>query len=183
MPGSKGSRSCPDPRALPVTAMKRTNFLKHLHPPVIRERSLRPLTTLGLGIVCLTCLIVLAATGLTLFLYYIPHHDVAYDRILHIITTLRYGKLIRNLHYLAVNVLLVAAILHLARVFLTGSYHGRYLNWVYGLMLVAVVFASKYTGYLLPWDQTSYWAIKVGSNLAAYFPVVGPSIKRFLVGG
>ena len=78
-------------------AKKRANFLVHLHPPVIRERTLQPLATLGLGIVCLTCLIVLAATGLTLFLYYVPYHEVAYDRILHIMTTLRYGKLIRNL--------------------------------------------------------------------------------------
>jgi quinol-cytochrome oxidoreductase complex cytochrome b subunit len=57
------------------------------------------------------------------------------------------------------------------------------LNWIYGLLLLALIFLSNYTGYLLPWDQTSYWAIKVGSNLATYFPWVGPSIKNFLVGG
>ena len=99
---------------------KGQTFLKHLHPPMIRERTLQPLATLGLGIVCLTCLIVLAATGLTLFLYYVPYHEVAYDRILHIMTTLRYGKLIRNLHYLAANVLIIAGLIHLARVFLPG---------------------------------------------------------------
>ena len=162
---------------------KRRNFLAHLHPPVIRERTLRPLATLGLGIICLTCLIVLAATGLTLFLYYVPYHEVAYDRILHIMTTLRYGKLIRNLHYLAANVLIIAGLMHLARVLSTGSYQGRFLNWVYGLLLLSLILASNFTGYLLPWDQTSYWAIKVGSSLATYFPVIGPSIKRFLLGG
>jgi quinol-cytochrome oxidoreductase complex cytochrome b subunit len=164
-------------------AKRRTNFLVHLHPLFIRERTLHPLVTLGLGIVCLTCLIVLAATGLTLFLYYVPYHEVAYDRILHIMTTLRYGKLIRNLHYLAANVLVIAGLMHLARVFFTGSYQGRFLNWVYGLLLLSLILASNYTGYLLPWDQTSYWAIKVGSSLATYFPVIGPSIKRFLLGG
>ena len=164
-------------------AKKRANFLVHLHPPVIRERTLHPLATLGLGIVCLTCLIVLAATGLTLFLYYVPYHEVAYDRILHIMTTLRYGKLIRNLHYLAANVLIIAGLMHLARVFFTGSYQGRFLNWVYGLLLLCLILASNFTGYLLPWDQTSYWAIKVGSSLATYFPVIGPSIRRFLLGG
>ncbi len=163
--------------------MKRANFFKHIHPPMIRRRTLHPLTTLGLGMVCLACVIVLGATGLTLLLYYVPQQDAAYDRILHIITTLRYGRLIRNLHFLAANVLLIAGILHLSRVFFTGSYRGRWLNWVYGLLLLGLIFASNYTGYLLPWDQTSYWAIKVGSNLAAYFPGAGPPIKRFLLGG
>ena len=150
---------------------------------MIRRRTLQPSATLGLGIVCLTCLLVLISTGLTLLLYYVPYQDAAYDRILHIATTLRYGRLLRNIHFLAANVLLVAGILHLARIFFTGSYQGRWLNWTYGLLLLCLIFFSNYTGYLLPWDQTSYWAIKVGSNLAAYLPGLGPSIKRFMLGG
>ena len=150
---------------------------------MIRVRTLQPITTLGLGIICLSCLILLFVTGGTLLLYYVPYHDVAYDRVLHIMTTLRYGGLVRNLHYLAANVLLIAGFLHLTRVFFTGSYQGRYLNWVYGLGLLTLTLGSNYTGYLLPWDQTSYWAIKVGSNLASYFPIIGPSIRRFLLGG
>lgn len=162
---------------------KRANFFRHLHPPMIRERTLQPFSTLGLGIVCLTCLFVLGATGLTLLLYYVPYQDSAYDRILHIATTLRYGRLLRNLHFLAANVFLVAGFLHLARVFLMGSYQGRWLNWTYGLLLLILILFSNYTGYLLPWDQTSYWAIKVGSSLATYLPGVGPTIKSFLLGG
>ena len=150
---------------------------------MIRRRTLQPSATLGLGIVCLTCFFVLISTGLTLLLYYVPYQDAAYERILHIATTLRYGRLLRNIHFLAANVLLVAGILHLARIFFTGSYQGRWLNWTYGLLLLCLIFFSNYTGYLLPWDQTSYWAIKVGSNLAAYLPGVGPSVKRFLLGG
>jgi quinol-cytochrome oxidoreductase complex cytochrome b subunit len=159
------------------------NFLKHLHSPMIRVKTLQPVTTLGLGIVCLSCLVILFLTGVTLLLYYIPFEDVAYDRTIHIMTTLRYGGLVRNLHYLAANALLIAGFLHLTRVFFTGSYQGHYLNWVYGLGLLTLILASNYTGYLLPWDQTSYWAIKVGSNLASYFPIIGPSIRRFLLGG
>jgi quinol-cytochrome oxidoreductase complex cytochrome b subunit len=166
-----------------MTARQKGNFLAHLHPPMILERTLAPLSTLGLGIICLTCLILLAVTGLTLLLYYTPYEDVAYDRILHIITTLRYGRLIRNLHYLAANLLLIVGTLHLARVFFTGGYKERTLNWTYGLGLLVLILSSNYTGYLLPWDQTSYWAVKVGSSLAAYFPVIGPSLKRFLLGG
>jgi quinol-cytochrome oxidoreductase complex cytochrome b subunit len=166
-----------------MSPIKKSNFFAHLHPPMILARTLETSVTLGLGIVCLSCFVLLILTGLTLFLYYLPHQDVAYDRILHIITTLRYGRLIRNLHYLAANTLLIATILHLTRVFLTGSYKARRLNWIYGLGLLSLVFLSNYTGYLLPWDQTSYWAVKVGSSLAAYFPVIGPSLKQFLLGG
>ncbi len=150
---------------------------------MIRSRTLDPISTLGLGVVCMTCLFLLVATGLSLLLYYVPHQDHAYERILHITTTLRYGNIIRNLHYLAANVLLIAGILHLARVFFTGSYKGRWLNWVYGLFLLLLIFLSNYTGYLLPWDQTAYWAIKVGSNLMVYFPWVGSSLKNFILGG
>jgi quinol-cytochrome oxidoreductase complex cytochrome b subunit len=64
-----------------------------------------------------------------------------------------------------------------------GSYQGRWLNWAYGLLLLCLIFFSNYTGYLLPWDQTSYWAIKVGSSLAAYLPMIGPAVKSFLLGG
>ncbi len=141
------------------------------------------MNTLGLGIACVACLLILGATGITLLIYYIPHQEAAYDRILHIITALRYGKLIRNLHFLAANGLLILGILHLSRVFFMGSYRSRFLNWTFGLLLLALIFGSNYTGYLLPWDQTSYWAIQVGSNLASYFPWIGPAAKNFLLGG
>jgi len=118
-----------------------------------------------------------------MLLYYVPEERTAYERILHITTTLRFGRLCRNLHFLAANVLMIAGWLHLARVYLTGSYEKRRLNWIYGLSLLLLIMLSNYTGYLLPWDQTSYWAIKVGSNLAGYWPVFGPSLKNFLLGG
>ncbi|MDH4265857.1 MAG: cytochrome b N-terminal domain-containing protein, partial [Deltaproteobacteria bacterium] len=87
------------------------------------------------------------------------------------------------LHYLAANLLLIAGILHMARVFFMGSYQGRRLNWIYGLFLLSLIFLSNYTGYLLPWDQTSYWAVKVGSNLIAYLPGIGSPLKSFMLGG
>jgi quinol-cytochrome oxidoreductase complex cytochrome b subunit len=138
---------------------------------------------MGLGIGCLVCLGVLFFTGITLFLYYVPDQGKAYERILHITTTLHFGGLIRNLHFVAANALLVLAILHLARVFLTGSYKDRWLNWSYGLVLLVIILLANFTGYLLPWDQISYWAIKVGANLAAYVPIVGTWIKSFMLAG
>ncbi len=162
---------------------KTRNFFHHLHPHQVDRRVLDPSTTLGLGIACLTCLGLLFLTGLTLFLYYDPDQGAAYERILHISTTLHFGGLVRNLHFLSANALLILAVLHLTRVFLTGSYRGRRLNWLYGLCLLLAILLANFTGYLLPWDQISYWAIKVGASLAAYLPLAGPALKSFLLGG
>ncbi len=144
---------------------------------------MHPGATLGLGIAALTCLAVLFVTGLTLFLYYLPDQERAYERILHISTTLRFGGLVRDLHYVAANALVLLSFLHLMRVFFTGGYKGRRLNWFYGLGLLMLVLLGNFTGYLLPWDQVSYWAIKVGAGLADYFPLLGPAIKSFVLGG
>lgn len=159
------------------------NFLHHLHPSQVCRRTLEPLATLGLGIGCLTCLAVLFVTGATLFLYYVPDPEHAYERILHITTTLHYGHVIRNLHFVAANALVILIFAHLARVFFTGAYKGRCLNWIYGLVLLMLVLFGNFTGYLLPWDQVAYWAVKVGANLAVYIPLIGPDVARFLLGG
>jgi quinol-cytochrome oxidoreductase complex cytochrome b subunit len=138
---------------------------------------------LGLGIANLTCLGVLLVTGITLFLYYAPEQEQAYERILHITTSLHYGRFIRNLHYVAANAFIVLSMLHLARVFFTGSYKGHGLTWAYGFVLLLLVCAANFTGYALPWDQVAYWAVKVGANLAGYFPLLGPKIKIFILAG
>jgi len=159
------------------------HFVNHLHPQWVARRSLHPLSTLGLGIANLTCLGVLLVTGMTLFLYYTPEQGQAYERILHITTTLHYGKFLRNLHFVAANGFMILSLLHLARVFFTGSYKGHGLSWAYGLFLLFLVCAANFTGYALPWDQVSYWAVKVGAGLAGYFPLLGPEIKVFILAG
>jgi quinol-cytochrome oxidoreductase complex cytochrome b subunit len=136
-----------------------------------------------LGIATLTCLGVLFVTGLTLFLYYDPDQEQAYEKILHITTTLRYGRLVRDLHYLSANALLILSVLHLVRVFMTAGYKGRKLCWMYGLGLLCLTLAANFTGYILPWDQVSYWAVKVGAGLMGYFPVMGEGLRRFMLAG
>lgn len=159
------------------------NFLNHIHAGKVSKQVVHPTTTFGLGIACLACLGILIASGVTLFLYYLPDQSMAYERILHITTTLRFGRVVRNLHYLSANALLIFSVLHLVRVVLTGSYKKRWLNWMYGLVLLLLVLFANFTGYLLPWNQISYWAIKVGSSLLEYVPLLGHSLKSFLLGG
>ncbi len=159
------------------------NFLSHIHAGKVSPQALKPTITFGLGVACLTCMAILVLTGITLFLYYIPDQAKAYERILHITTTLRFGRVVRNLHFLAANALIILSVLHLARVVLTGSYRKRWLNWTYGLVLLLLVMFANFTGYLLPWNQISYWAVKIGSALLEYVPLIGLSLKSFLLGG
>jgi quinol-cytochrome oxidoreductase complex cytochrome b subunit len=72
----------------------------------------------------------------------------------------------------------------MARVFYTGAYKPpREFNWVVGVVLLLFTLGASFTGYLLPWDQLSYWAITVGTNIAGYAPVVGPDVRQTLLGG
>lgn len=162
---------------------KRRHFINHLHPQRVLRRTLSPLATLGFGIAALTCLGTLFVTGITLSLYYNPDQEQAYERTLHITTTLMFGRLVRDLHYVAANALLILTVLHLIRVFLTAGYKGRKLCWMYGLGLFALILAANFTGYILPWDQVSYWAVKVGATLMSYFPFLGEEVTRFILSG
>jgi Cytochrome b subunit of the bc complex len=79
-------------------------------------------------------------------------------------------------------VLTVAA--HLTRVFYAGAYKKpREFNWLIGVMLLAITLMFSFTGYLLPWDQLSYWAVTVGTNLVHYVPLIGNKIQDLLIGG
>jgi quinol-cytochrome oxidoreductase complex cytochrome b subunit len=75
-------------------------------------------------------------------------------------------------------------ILHMARVFYTGGYKPpREFNWAVGVILLVLTLGASFTGYLLPWDQLSFWAITVGTNIAGYAPIAGPGAKELLLGG
>ena len=74
--------------------------------------------------------------------------------------------------------------LHMGRVFLFGAYkYPRELNWIIGVLILATGMMEGFTGYLLPWDQTAYWASVVGINLNGTAPILGPWLAQFLRGG
>jgi quinol-cytochrome oxidoreductase complex cytochrome b subunit len=80
--------------------------------------------------------------------------------------------------------MVLSVILHMIRVFYTGAYLApREFNWVVGVGLLVFTLGASFTGYLLPWDQLSYWAITVGTNIAGYAPGAGEVIREFLLGG
>ena len=88
------------------------------------------------------------------------------------------------MHKWGASVFIILMFLHMGRVFLFGAYkYPRELNWVLGVLLLASGLAEGFTGYLLPWDQTSYWATTVGINLNGTAPFLGPLLAQFLQGG
>jgi quinol-cytochrome oxidoreductase complex cytochrome b subunit len=95
-----------------------------------------------------------------------------------------FGVILRNMHRWSAHAMVVVVFLHMCRVFWTGSYKTpREFNWIVGVLLLLLTLALSFTGYLLPWDQLAYWAITVGTNIAAYAPLLGDRIKYLLLAG
>lgn len=160
------------------------NLILHVHPSRVHRRSIRPSTTFGLGLVCLYLFVIEWVTGVYLMFYYEPSTGAAYGRILDLNYTVAFGRLMRNLHRWAAEAMVVAVVIHMCRVFYTGAYKPpREFNWVLGVTLLLSTLALSFTGYLLPWDQLSYWAVTVGTNIVSYAPVVGPKLRFLLLGG
>jgi quinol-cytochrome oxidoreductase complex cytochrome b subunit len=137
-----------------------------------------------LGSATLTAFIVQAITGVILAMYYKPDPDKAYDSIQHITNELTWGWLVRGMHRWGASVFIILLFLHMGRVFLFGAYkYPRELNWLVGVIILTLALMEGLTGYLLPWDQTSYWATVVAININANAPILGPFIGDFLRGG
>ncbi len=166
-----------------AAAMISSLFL-HVHPAKVRRESLRFSYSLGLGLISLFLLLVLTVTGVFLMLYYTPHPPGAYRSMKDLEFVVTFGAVLRNGHRWAAHAMVLVVFLHMCRVFFTGAYKPpRQFNWVVGVGLLLLTLALSFTGYLLPWDQLAYWAITVGTNIAAYAPLVGERLKYLLLGG
>jgi quinol-cytochrome oxidoreductase complex cytochrome b subunit len=115
---------------------------------------------------------------------YHPDPDHAYSSIVNITEEVTLGWLVRGMHKWGASVFIILMFFHMARTFLFGAYkYPRELNWIIGVLLLVLGMLEGFTGYLLPWDQTAYWATVVGINLNATAPVAGPFLAQFLQGG
>jgi quinol-cytochrome oxidoreductase complex cytochrome b subunit len=137
-----------------------------------------------LGSATLTAFIVQAITGTILAMYYKPDPDKAWESIDFITNDLAWGWLVRGMHRWGASVFIILLFLHMGRVFLFGAYkYPRELNWLVGVLLLVLGMFEGFTGYLLPWDQTAYWATVVGININGTGPFVGPFLSNVLRGG
>ena len=136
-----------------------------------------------LGSASLTAFLVQAITGAILAMYYKPHPDTAYDSIQRITNDLTLGWLVRGMHRWGASVFIILMFFHMARVFIYGAYkYPRELNWIIGATILILGMFEGFTGYLLPWDQTAYWATIVGVNLQGTGPFLGPFLVNILNG-
>ena len=123
-------------------------------------------------------------TGILLMFYYAPTADHAYESTQYIIHEVEYGWFILSYHFWASSVMIVMVVMHMSQVFLWGAYKKpREMVWLAGIVLFLLVFAMGFTGYLLPWDQRSYWATTVGIEIADKVPLFGDFVGQFLRGG
>jgi menaquinol-cytochrome c reductase cytochrome b subunit len=125
-----------------------------------------------------------AITGVFLAMYYRPSANEAYESARHITNDVFLGEFVRGMHKWGSTVMFILVFLHMARTFFFGAYkYPRELNWVIGVVLLILTFVMALTGYLLPFDQRSYWATIVAMNINGTGPLVGPYLSDFLLGG
>ena len=123
-------------------------------------------------------------TGILLVLYYRPSSAEAYESVQYIMAEVPFGWLIRSIHAWAANLFIAVVVIHLLTTFFTKAYRSpREATWISGAFLLMLALGFGFSGYLLPWNTLSYFATKVGTDVPAQLPVIGPLISRVMRGG
>lgn len=160
------------------------SLILHLRPTRVPAQAIRFTHTFGLGGIALVLFGLLLFTGVLMMFAYEPDPETAWASVASLERDTLFGGLIRGVHFWSANLLIPVSVLHLLRVFLTGGYSGaRRSNWHLGLGIAFFVMLSGFTGYLLPWDQTAFWAITICTEMLGQVPGIGPAIKSALLGG
>ena len=186
-PGSVFRRGYKDTQRDRALAMMK-NGMYHLHPVKIKRHGLKLTYTFCLGGLSFFLFVLLTVTGIYLMFFYRPAADIgsatAYTDMLNIRNGVIFGDLVRNIHRWGAHLMVLTVTLHMARVFYTGAYKPpREFNWVVGVLLLFLTLGLSFTGYLLPWDQLSIWAVTVGTSLAGYVPLIAKQSAFLLLGG
>ena len=182
-PGSifrKGYTDSPRNRSYVVM----NSVLYHLHPVKVKRHAGKVSDTLCLGGLSFFLFIFLTVTGIFLMFFYRPTAAAAWDDIATLQTSVAFGLLVRNMHRWTAHLMVLSVFLHMARGFYHGAYKApREFNWAIGVMLLQLTLLLSFTGYLLPWDQLSLWAVTVGTNMMGFTPVFGEQVRFVLLGG
>ena len=123
-------------------------------------------------------------TGIVLAMHYTAHADIAFASVEHIMRDVNYGWLIRYAHANGASMFFILVYIHMFRGLYYGSYKApRELLWMLGVVILLLMMATAFMGYVLPWGQMSFWGATVITNLFSAFPIVGEPIVTWLWGG
>ena len=123
-------------------------------------------------------------TGIFLAMHYTPQVGLAFDSVEHIMRDVNYGWLVRYMHANGASMFFLVVFIHIFRGLYYGSYKApREILWWLGIVILLLMMASAFMGYVLPWGQMSFWGATVITNLFSAFPLVGESIVTWLWGG
>jgi ubiquinol-cytochrome c reductase cytochrome b subunit len=179
--GEPASRK-PNPRLTPHA----DGFWLHMRPSYFHADMTGLYPTFRLGWLSTYFVFFETITGLLLMVWYTPSPEVAYANMVDIITRVPLGQLMRDLHRLGAEAMVLVVALHMLRTFLTGSYKKpRQFTWFTGLLLLVFTGFLSFTGYLLPWDQLALWAVTIGASMIEATPpaIVGENMNLLIRGG
>ncbi|CAN5858913.1 hypothetical protein BH23GEM3_BH23GEM3_13040 [soil metagenome] len=152
--------------------------------PVQPEQATRKGWMYVFGAATMTAFLLQVVTGVALATKYVPSPASAYESLIFINQEVWLGWFVRGMHYFGASAMVVFISVHVARVFLTGSYkYPREMNWIFGVMLLVLTMLMAATGQLLRWDQNGIWTVVVGSQLLGHVPLIGPRLTEFVLAG
>ena len=138
----------------------------------------------SLGSIAGVALVLQIVTGIVLAMHYVPHADMAFDSVEHIMRDVNYGWMLRYMHANGASLFFVAVYIHMFRGLYFGSYKApRELLWWFGILIFLAMMATAFMGYVLPWGQMSFWGATVITNMFTAIPVVGEAVTTWLWGG
>src|SRR3954447_19151514 len=136
------------------------------------------------GVLAGLALMIQIVTGILLAMHYTPSGDMAFNSVEHIMRDVNQGWLLRYAHSNGASFFFIVTYIHIFRGLYFGSYKApRELVWMLGLVILLLMMATAFMGYVLPWGQMSFWGAKVITGLFSAIPVVGPSVQQWLLGG
>ena len=173
----------PNPRLRPHA----DGFWFHIRPSFYHTEVTHIYPTFRLGWLSTFMFVWETITGILLMVFYTPSPMIAYGNMWNILSNVPLGQLMRNMHRVGAEVMVLVVALHMLRTFITGSYKKpRQFTWVTGMLLITLTALLSFSGYLLPWDQLAYWALTVflsGAEAAPAPPEVNQTILFILQGG
>ncbi|MBI3762745.1 MAG: cytochrome bc complex cytochrome b subunit [Chloroflexi bacterium] len=179
-------RGDPPPRPNIRTKPHADGFWFHMRPTYYHNLVASLYPTFRLGWLSVYLFVVELITGVFLMIFYTPSPLVAYENMLSILGNVPFGRLMRDIHKVGAELMVIAVCLHMLRTFLTGSYKKpRQFTWFTGVVLLLTTLVLSFSGYLLPWDQLSLWAVTIGASMVEAIPPqqVGDVVNLIVRGG